>query len=162
MSFGKFWIAANQFAEDVGSTSEIVLLAEHQSQLDAGIDIFWLQADRFIQLARGLVQTSRLRHRQAQIVVRLRKIRIGHHCLLKLFEPAYMVVLAPVQQSKARLRLRIAGLQLQSFLKSGKGAFGFPFTLPSNSEIVKAGRNLRALLDCLLKEDQRIVQFLLL
>src|SRR5207249_11136460 len=102
VSFREIRIAAYHFPEDVGGARGIVLLAEDQSQLYPGVSVLGIETDGFMQLSSGFLETPRLLQREAQIVVCLRQIRIGHHRLPELLERAFAIVLAPIEQSEAR------------------------------------------------------------
>src|SRR5579863_3291686 len=97
---------------------------------------------------------SRLRQRKAEIVVRLRKISIRHHRLLKLLKRAIAVAFAPEKKSEAGVDLSIVWVQLQSFAISFLGACGISFAIPGDTKIVVAGRQLRTLINRLLKETR--------
>ena len=55
MSFREIRIAAHEFTEDIGCASGIILLAEDQSQLYAGVIVLGIETDGFIQLASGFL-----------------------------------------------------------------------------------------------------------
>ena len=160
--FREIPVPAHEFTEDIGRASGIVLLAEDQSQLYPGVSVLGIETDGFMQLSSGFLETPRLLQREAQIVVCLRQIRIGHHRLPELLERAFAIVLAPIEQSEARVGLRIVRFQLQRFLIGRQGTCCILLALPNYAQIIMAGRQLGTLLDGGLKKCQRIVELLLL
>ena len=76
VGFGESWVAANQFAEDVGSTVWIVVLVEDKSQLYLSISVFRVQADGFLQFADCFRVLARLSQVKAEVVVRLSEVGI--------------------------------------------------------------------------------------
>ena len=87
-----------------------------------------------------------------KIVVRLRQIGIGHDCLLELLERARTIVLTPVQQTQARMGLGIIRFQFECFLIVRQRLLSVVLALPSQAQIVIAGRQFGAFLDGFLKE----------
>ena len=55
VGFREIRIAAHEFTEDIGCASGIILLAEDQSQLYAGVIVLGIETDGFIQLASGFL-----------------------------------------------------------------------------------------------------------
>ena len=103
-----------------------------------------------------------LRQREAQVVMCLRQIRIGHHRMPELLERPFAIVLAPIEQSEACVGLRVVRFQLERFLIGRQGSCRVLFALPRYAQIIMAGRQLGTLLDGLLKKCQRILELLLL
>src|SRR2546430_752237 len=152
VSFREIPVAAHEFTEDIGRASGIVVLAEDQSQLYPGVSVLGIETDGFLQLSSGFLETPGLLQREAQVVMRLRQIRIGHHRLPELLERAFAIVLAPIEQSEARVGLCIVRFQLECFLIGRQGTCCILFALPSYAQIIMAGRQLGTLLDGLLKK----------
>src|SRR2546429_1639996 len=88
-----------------------------------------------------------LRQREAQVVMCLRQIRIGHHRMPELLERPFAIVLAPIEQSEACVGLRVVRFQLERFLIGRQGSCRVLFALPRYAQIIMAGRQLGTLLD---------------
>src|SRR6266851_4389174 len=110
----------------------------------------------------GFDWAPRLRQREAKFVMRLGQIRIGHHRLAELFDRVRAIVPAPIEQSQARMSLRVIRFQLERFLIGCKSTLPIVFALPRYSQIVVARWKLRTLLHGFLEERQRFVELLLL
>src|SRR5580700_7709592 len=112
VAFGKIWLAANEFAEDVCGGGLIVVLAEDEAKLDAGVSVFGIESDSFVQFGDGLIALAGLGESEAEIVVSFGEIGIGEDGLVKFFEGVLLVSLTPSEESKTRMNLRVVGLQL--------------------------------------------------
>ena len=101
VSLRKIRIATHKLFENIGCATRVVALAEYQTQLDACIRVLGIETDRFLQLPSGFVQSPGLRQREAEVVMPLRRVRIGHDRLAELLEPTSLITLPPVEQPQA-------------------------------------------------------------
>src|SRR5580698_77495 len=77
VALGKVWLAANEFAEDVRGGGLIVVLAEDEAKLDAGVSVFRIESDGFVQFGDGLIALACLGESQAEVVVSFGEVGIG-------------------------------------------------------------------------------------
>ena len=80
---------------DIGCGGGIVVLAQGQSQLNLGIDIARINADRLSQLANGFLRALQLCQRKAEVVVRFGQIGIAHDRALEFLQPSRLISRLP-------------------------------------------------------------------
>ena len=117
----KVGIAADQLAESVCGAGLIVVLAEDEAELNARVGVFGIEADGVVKLFDSVVQMASLSQGEAEIVVSFGEIGVGHGGFAEFFERAIGILLAPIEQSKAGMDLRVVGLKLQALFRRQLG-----------------------------------------